>query len=134
MVPEELQSKLLVVYYDVDKQRYSPRGGSFIKGWMEADVKEFGQYAVALDTLAPVVKLRRLDRSRIEFTLSDNLSGIAEIRATVDGKWIRMHHDPKRNLIWHVAKDDGVIQPTSQLFELTVTDERGNVASFSSRF
>lgn len=133
-VPEDLQSKLLVVYYDVDKQRYSPRGGSFHRGWMEADVKEFGQYAVALDTLAPVVKLRRLDRSRIEFTLSDNLSGIAEIRATVDGKWIRMHHDPKRSLIWHVAKDDGIIQSTSQLFELTVTDERGNVASFSSRF
>lgn len=134
MVPEELQSKLLVVYYDVDKQRYSPRGGSFSRGWMEADVKEFGQYAVAIDTLAPVIKLRRLDRSHIELTVSDNLSGIAEIRARVDGKWIRMHHDPKRNLIWHEAKEDGVIQSTSQLFELTVTDERGNVASFSSRF
>ncbi len=133
-VPEELQSKLLVVYYDVDKQRYAPRGGSFHKGWVEVDVKEFGQYAVALDTLAPVIKLRRFDRSRVEFNISDNLSGIAEIRATVDGKWVRMHYDPKRTLIWHDAKQDGVIQATSQLFELTVTDERGNVASFSKRF
>jgi hypothetical protein len=122
------------VYYDVDKQRYAPRGGSFHQGWMEADVKEFGQYAVALDILAPVIKLRRFDRSRVEFNISDNLSGIAEIRATVDGKWVRMHYDPKRTLIWHDAKQDGVIQATSQLFELTVTDARGNVASFSQRF
>jgi hypothetical protein len=133
-VREELQSKLVVVHYDVDKRRYSSRGGSFHNGWMEADVKEFGQYAVALDTLPPVIKLRRLDRNRIEFAISDNLSGIAEIRATVDGTWIRMHYDPKRSLIWHIAKDDGVIQPTSQMLELTVTDERGNVAVFSKRF
>lgn len=127
-VHQHLQDKLLVVAYDADRRRYSARGGRYHRGVVTARVKEFGEFALALDTVAPSIRLLRADAQRIEFKITDDLSGIESIRATVDGRWIRMHYDPKRNLIWHDSANDGRYTHQGQKLKLEVTDERGNTA------
>lgn len=127
-VPEALTEKVLVVHYDSEKRRYSPRGGHWSHGEISVRVREFGEYAVAIDTLPPTIKVLRADRNRLEYRITDNLSGIDHIEARVDGRWVRMHYDPKRNLIWHNAAEDGIIDRASKQVVLRVTDERGNSA------
>lgn len=132
-LPEELTDKLVLLHYDPDKQRYSSRGGRFINGAVTAQVKEFGTYTLGLDTVPPVIRPIRIDRNRLEYKISDDLSGVEEIRAEVDGRWIRMHYDPKRNLIWHDGKQDGVMSAESREVVLRVIDERRNVAEWRSK-
>lgn len=132
-LPEELTDKLLLLHYDPDKQRYSSRGGRFINGAVTAQVKEFGTYTLGLDTVPPVIRPIRIDRNRLEYKISDDLSGVEEIRAEVNGCWIRMHYDPKRNLIWHDGKQDGVMSAESREVVLRVTDECRNVTELRSK-
>ncbi len=130
---DEFHEKLVLLHYDPDKKRYSARGGRFINGAVTAQVKEFGTYTLGIDTTPPVIRVIRIDRNRLEYKVTDDLSGVAEIRAEVDGRWIRMHYDPKRNLIWHDGKQDGVLQKDSREVVLVVGDERGNANEVRSK-
>lgn len=133
-VDVDLESKLLVLKYDPAKGRYSARGGQFVNGAVTARVKEFGVYTLGMDTVPPVIRPIRIDRSRLEYKVTDDLSGVAEIRAEVDGKWIRMQYDPKRNLVWHDGKLDGVLTADHRSVVLRVYDERGNKAEHRAEF
>ncbi len=129
----ELVQKLLIVKYDPERKRYSAVGGHWHRGTVTAQVKNFGEYAIALDTIAPVIKPLRVDKKRLEFKVTDNLSGIDFIEARVNGAWIRMHYDPKRNLIWHDGDADQKLPADGGVLVLKVTDERGNVAVFERK-
>ena len=133
-IPAGKEDKLLIVHYDPDRQRYRAQGGDCLNGEVSARVSEFGEYAVELDDTPPTVSVTRFSRSYIECRVSDNLSGIDSIRAECDGAWIRMHYDPKRNIIWHNGSEDGVITHESKRFALEVRDERGNVTTLERNF
>jgi hypothetical protein len=132
-VPEELQDKLLVVEYNEDRGRYYARGGEFKLGWVTTRVKSFGTYTLMMDTIAPAINVRRCDRGGLSFTITDDLSGIQRYEARVDGKWVRMHYEPKKARIWY-EMEDGILTGESQSFELRVWDERGNEAVFTRSF
>lgn len=133
-IPEGKEQKLLMVNYDPERQRYRTVGGELINGEVSARVTEFGEYAVAIDDTPPVVSIVQFSRSYIECKVTDDLSGVDFIRAECDGQWIRMHYDPKRNLLWHNALDDGVINAQSKEFTIEVRDERGNVRTLNRSF
>jgi hypothetical protein len=105
-----------------------------INGEVSARIMEFGEFAVAIDDTPPAVSIVRFSRSYVECKVTDDLSGVDFIRAECDGQWIRMHYDPKRNLLWHNASDDGIITPQSKQFSIEVRDERGNVRTLSRSF
>lgn len=129
-LPDSLSDKLLMVKVDASRNRIYASGGDFKLGWVTARVKEFGTYALELDTVAPTIRERQCNRSGISFTITDDLSGIEGYEARIDGEWIRMYYEPKRARIRHELKD-GVVNENSSLFELRVWDERGNVSVFS---
>jgi hypothetical protein len=133
-IPEGKENKLLMVNYDPDRQRYRAVGGELINGEVSARIMEFGEFAVAIDDTPPAVSIVRFSRSYVECKVTDDLSGVDFIRAECDGQWIRMHYDPKRNLLWHNASDDGIITPQSKQFSIEVRDERGNVRTLSRSF
>lgn len=66
--------------------------------------------------------------SEYNFTISDNLSGIAKHDAYVDGTWVLTEFDPKTaTLTYHFDEN---INPSSSCFRLEVTDKVGNVAVY----
>ena len=66
-------------------------------------------------------------RPSIRATVTDNLSGIKDVRVTCDGKWMLFAYDPERQAIeWE--QDEDLLAGTHEL-EFCVTDCAGNVTS-----
>jgi len=136
-IPERLRSKALIA--EVWNSSYNSMGGSYKDGYVEAKVKMFGSYAIMVDTLAPVVQtLNFWNNSNIAYlpeiriSIYDKLSGIKLYRATIDGKWILMEYDEKRNLLYH--KFDEHTSKGEHIFNLVVTDEKDNFKEINLKF
>jgi hypothetical protein len=127
-----LLSKLLIVKLN-EKGKMSDRGGDFEEGFVTTRVREFGKFAIAIDTTMPVVKLEGKQNvnalkltSSINFKIGDNLSGIKSYSASIDGEWILTKFKRKRNrLIVSLSEVEGLAPGTHDL-EIEVVDERGN--------
>lgn len=131
-IPAALQSKALIVAVKPDGKR-SSAGGTWKDGAVEASLRRFGHYAVAVDTIAPKVTPGAKSGSTIapgkslRFSVTDDLSGIAKYRLTVDGTWALISYDPRVKLLEHEPIRSGT--PRSHAVTLTVTDDKGNATT-----
>ncbi|MFZ1693041.1 MAG: M23 family metallopeptidase [Flavobacteriales bacterium] len=131
-------AKALIVRLDTDGSVASAVGGKHADGWITAQVKALGQYAVMLDTTPPVitnVDLRTDMKGRKSFSvkIADNLSGIGTCRGTLNGEWILLEYEPKNKTLTHTF-DKHSKAPGKKEFKLVVTDERGNSSSYKLEF
>lgn len=133
-VPKAGASKLVVVNVD-DNGRIKSAGGKYSGGFITASVLNFGSYAVAADTTPPLIipngltqnaNLSALKEIRIKIT--DNLSGIKNYTGLIDGKWALFEYDAKNDLIFYKFDSDRITKNTNHTLELTVTDNRDNIA------
>jgi len=70
--------------------------------------------------------------SKLNFKISDNLSGIRSFNATIDGQWVLMEYDPKRALTWHTL--DKALPKGKHHFQYIVIDMKGNSKTFNATF
>ena len=133
-LPERLYDKALIVSADGSAQ-----GGKYEAGWVVANVREFGGFYIAVDTLAPNIRARNLSDGKnvsaqksIDFTISDNLSGIASFEAYIDGKWALMKYDPKTRHIWHDFEAN--LGSGTHRLKLEVKDNKGNLKTYEASF
>ncbi len=84
--------------------RWWAQGGKYENGWVVANVREFGGFYVAVDTIAPNIVSRNLTDGKnvsgqqsIDFTISA-ISGIDTFNAYIDGQWALMKYDPKQDI------------------------------------
>lgn len=73
------------------------------------------------------------DRKGFVLKISDDLSGIADWKATMNGQWVLMAYDPKNKALSHTF-DKHTSTPGTKEFKLEVTDDRGNKASWKMNF
>lgn len=95
-VAPHLESKLLIV--SIEKNEIFSEGGEYDNGFVSANIRAFGRYAIALDTVAPILEMRSFNPQQkgwIYFKVDDELSGINEYRVFVNQKWLVMEYDPK---------------------------------------
>ncbi len=102
-----------------------------------AQAREFGNYTIMLDTIAPTIKVSKISSTmsknyRMIFKIDDDFSGIKSYRATVDGRWILMVYDEKNDQLTH--KFDGRIPKGKHELLLTVEDFRGNIKTYKKTF
>ena len=64
------------------------------------------------------------EKKSIRFYVSDNFSGIDYYSATLNGKWILMEYDPKKNRLEHFFLEEK--KNEEQKLVLTVFDGLGN--------
>ncbi|MEN7547906.1 M23 family metallopeptidase [Rapidithrix thailandica] len=93
---------------------------------------ELGRFTIDYDSIPPQIRMLRKSASQVRFKIEDPKSGIDSYRATLDGKWLLMHYDAKRDLLWSERKDK--TQPLQGLFQLEVKDKQGNRKVFEKRF
>jgi Peptidase family M23 len=62
--------------------------------------KELGTYQLLFDCVPPTISPRQVNSNRLSFVISDNLSGIKEVKCFVNNQWVMMKYEPKSNLIW----------------------------------
>lgn len=118
--------------YWVSGVRASFLGGRWDKGRIEFKTRSLGRFRLMTDATPPTVQILSATAKGISAKIRDDLSGIAEFRALVNGEWVLMQYDYKRALLW-----SGKLNP-DEPFEagaevlVQVKDNSGNIGSAST--
>ncbi len=130
----ELRDKALIV-----NSRGYAIGGSLENDLIKASTREFGNFYIKIDTLAPRVTPVNIAEGKVVnqtpkiiFKISDNLAGIGSFRATIDGRWILMEYDAKTATLWHTF--DEATPPGYHQFQLVVADTKKNITTYNAGF
>ena len=107
---------------------------------LSASTKSLGTFTLVRDTVNPTIKpinfqngkwLSKL--SHLKVKIDDDLSGISKYRATINGKWILMEYDYKKDMLTYDF-DDHINTTTENNLKIIVTDNVGNSATFEATF
>lgn len=136
-VPKHLQDKLLVV--TAANGTKNTKDYFYDNGYVKCKARLFGDFRVVLDTTPPVIKPVNIRDNKvmngiqtIKINIDDNLSGIKNYAATIDGNWVLMEHEHKKKLLTYTF--DETVKTGKHTFSLKMTDERGNVATYNANF
>lgn len=136
-LPAKYKNKAVIVRIG-EKGGFSSRGGTLENGWMKTQIRDFGDYTLAVDTVRPIIKAvnvvpgKRLTKQKtITMKISDNLSGVKSYRGTLNGKWILMDFDAKSGLLIYTFDDR--IRSGANEFKLVVKDGVGNEALYTAK-
>lgn len=116
--------------------RVSWIGGTYRKGWVDAEIRELGEYTIRQDTVPPRITPLKSKKGgatqRLQFRLTDNLSGVERYRGEIDGQYALFEMDAK-SVITYRFDPDRLTRGKHQL-KLTVTDACGNEAVHTETF
>ena len=129
-----LESKALIA-----SVQSGAEGGKFENGWVTVNTHNLGSFYVAVDTIAPSITARNLTngknvaaQSRIDFTISDNFSGIQSFDGYIDDKWVLMEYDSKNRHLWH--RFEPALAKGTHTFRLIVKDWKDNERVYEANF
>lgn len=132
--PEGMEEKLCLAILLDGNVKYS--GGEFHNNMVTARTRNFGDYFVSIDTIAPEIKpinMKPTDAQArlrsIKIMIKDEFSGIGSYRATLDDKWVLMAYDAKNSMLTYYP--DEHLKKGENRFSLIVTDGKGNEATYS---
>ncbi|HEY1025077.1 MAG TPA: M23 family metallopeptidase [Sphingobacteriaceae bacterium] len=134
LMPESLFPKALIVNTNKISQ-----GGNYEDGFVKANVRTFGNYYVAVDTVPPVIRPVNIADGRsmagirkMIFRISDNLSGIRSFEGSLNGQWVLMQFDLKTATLWYQF-DERTASGRND-FQLVVTDMKLNKRIYNATF
>ncbi|WP_027125183.1 M23 family metallopeptidase [Gelidibacter mesophilus] len=107
---------------------------------LSASSNALGTYALVMDTQGPKISAINFQNGKwlsnfryLKFKITDDLSGISNYRATINGKWILMEYEYKTNTLTFDFNDN-VVSDTKNELKLIVTDNVGNSSTFEATF
>lgn len=113
---------------------------TYKNGVFKAKVNRCGEFRLVQDTIPPVmtpIDFKAGDwlnsKNKIEFKISDNLSGIGKIDAYINGKWALFEYDYKTKRITHLFSDNIVVEGQNDLI-LKISDRMNNIAVLETYF
>lgn len=102
--------------------------------------RTLGKFTLLRDSIAPSIAPKNFKEGQLlnnfnylSLTISDDLSGIASYRATLNGEWILMEYEPKTNTITYDF-DDRTLNGNQFDLEVSVTDNVGNSSQYKLTF
>jgi hypothetical protein len=69
----------------------------------------------------------------LKVKIEDDLSGIGSYRATINGKFILMEYNYKKDVLTYNFSDN-IISETENILKVNVVDNAGNNATFEATF
>ena len=140
-LPDSLRSKAFIAYCRKDGKMENC-GGKWKGDKLTTKVRSFGDYCIMVDQTPPRIvpiqfKSYMKGASKMTFKITDNIETARNVeyldyRATVDGKWILMQYDSKKDLLIH--RFDGSLAPGKHTLRLEVKDSRGNKKILERQF
>ncbi|MDG1192105.1 MAG: M23 family metallopeptidase [Flavobacteriaceae bacterium] len=110
------------------------------EGFWQGKSKTLGSYFISRDSVAPTIKAVNFksgqwlsNYSFLRFKISDDYSGLQKFRGEINGRWIRLEHEPKNNSLIYDFSD---LEFEEALHELTIEaeDQVGNKTVFKRDF
>jgi hypothetical protein len=117
--------------YRAAGRSYTYLGGEWINGRIHFSSREFGDFTILKDSVAPSIVPLQVNDQTARFKIRDELSGILTYEATLNGEWLLMYFDSKSNTIWSKQRDPKT--PLRGDFQLRVTDNAGNESYFTKK-
>lgn len=136
-IPEKLKSKAVICFRNY-KGNVSGKTSTWNGNYLEAKIREFGDYYIALDTTRPIATTLNLQNNQtitsenIQVKISDNLSGITRYSGSIDGEWVLMEYDYKSSVLTY-TKSKNLLSGEHTL-KLIVSDEVGNTTTTTIKF
>lgn len=107
-------------------------GGTWNKGKIEFKTRTLGRFQLMTDSAPPTVEILSATPNGITARIRDDLSGIADFRALVNGEWVLMQYDYKRALLWSdKLNPDEPFEAGAEVL-VQVKDRSGNIGSDST--
>ncbi|XMO85766.1 M23 family metallopeptidase [Algibacter sp. AS12] len=107
---------------------------------LTASTKKLGTFALTMDTISPKISAvnfkdkQWLSKYRyLKIKITDEGSGISNFRASINGKWILMEYEYKKNMLTYDF-NDSIITDTKNNLKVIVTDNVGNNSTFETFF
>ena len=120
----------------IHKGKTSWIGGNYRKGWLDAEIRELGDYAIQTDTrppsIIPILPKKGANAKQLQFRLTDNLSGVERYRGEIDGQYALFEMNA-RSVITYRYDPDRLSRGPHKL-RLVVVDACGNEAVHEQTF
>ncbi len=101
-------------------------------GWYKANFREFGNFQLLEDTLAPVITpvgfkdgMNTHKLNRLAFVVKDNTEELENFSATIDGEWVCFSNDKGRTFMYKFDEHCG---PGQHELKISIADCAGNIA------
>ncbi|TXD52867.1 MULTISPECIES: M23 family metallopeptidase [unclassified Polaribacter] len=102
--------------------------------------KTLGNYTLLADNQKPKINLLYFkdqqwitNSETIKVKISDTQSGIKDYNATIDGEWVLMEYNHKKNILTYNFSDKKLVG-SKHIFNLVVSDNVGNTNTLSATF
>ncbi len=106
-----------------------------------AFTKTLGTYALGIDIDEPTIKTVNFQEGKwlskhryLTLKIDDETSGINSYRATINGEWVLMEYDYKKNTLIYDFNDAVIKNETKFNLKIIVTDNVGNSSTFETIF
>lgn len=110
------------------------------KNILTAKTRILGSYTLFMDTIAPSIKAANFtdgkwisNNKTLKIKIEDSHSGISSYRATLNGRFILMEYNYKKDVLTYDFNDN-IITDTQNNLRLIVTDNVGNSTTFEAIF
>ncbi|MGI4805732.1 MAG: M23 family metallopeptidase [Janthinobacterium lividum] len=118
---------------------HGAQGGFFKDGYVKTKIKSFGDYYIAVDTVAPVILPVNISEGKnmtatnyIAFRIGDNLAGIKSYNAYIDGQWVLLEHDYKSKMFKYFFEEH--CPSGKHQLEVVATDQKENTKKLTLNF
>ena len=139
-VPIGFESKLIAAIIN-GKEELVPAGGEWDGEKLNVRTRKFGKYVIVIDTVNPEIKPLNIHDNKtmtglsdIRFRITDDFSGIKSYTGIIDGEWALFEYDPKNDLLVYHFDKERLTQNQQHALELTITDDRDNIAIYNVGF
>ena len=117
----------------------SYKGKTWRDGFLSSKTREFGSYAIIADTTNPSIYAFAISTEKNKFgthksisiKIKDNESGIDFYRGELDGKWILMEYEHKKDLLTYYPSE---LSKGVHTLKMIVKDKLGNETVFTKEF
>jgi len=139
-LPLSLANKALLVSID-QTGKVIWNGGGYAEGFVTGNIRTFGNYMVAIDTVSPqvqplftVVNNDFSNWATMSFAIKDILSGISSYKGLIDDQWALFEYDPKQDLLYYKFDSERMQFGKKHKLYLVVYDEKGNKTEYRTEF
>ena len=129
-------SRMYVAY--INKGKVSSLGGKMVKGAMEVETRNLGEFTLKIDSVAPTISPVNfkngqsvMELKSLRFKINDDMTSIDSYNIYLNDKWVLGQYDAKNKLLYY--EFDSHAPSGSMNVKVVVKDGVGNKKTYTAK-